>query len=216
MTSTAPAKPPAPAAPAVKLLPGQLRACVAAHLAADPTAEFTVTQIAKALSASGGAVGNALLALAATGAADQTSQTPRRYRATATTKAASAFTTTLTGRPAAPAAKAPVASADPGAAKPRRKRARTTAVGKPPMVATPAPVAWTGGPVVRPNGQEYHPRDLGGHADVTALRMLRAAGVPAMLYGPPGTGKTSMVEAAFPDLVTVAGDNNTTVGNLLG
>ena len=45
--------------------------------------------------------------------------------------------------------------------------------------------------------------------DVEALRKLRAAGVPALLYGPPGTGKTSLIEAAFPDLITVAGDGDT-------
>jgi MoxR-like ATPase len=52
--------------------------------------------------------------------------------------------------------------------------------------------------------------------DVTALRRLREAGVPALLYGPPGTGKTSVVEAAFPDLVTVAGDGDTTVADFVG
>ena len=41
--------------------------------------------------------------------------------------------------------------------------------------------------------------------DVEALRKLRAEGVPALLYGPPGTGKTSLVEAAVPGLITVAG-----------
>ena len=47
--------------------------------------------------------------------------------------------------------------------------------------------------------------------DVEALRRLRAAGMPALLYGPPGTGKTSLIEAAFPDLITVAGDGDTQV-----
>ena len=37
-----------------------------------------------------------------------------------------------------------------------------------------------------------------------------------MLSGPPGTGKTSLVEAAFPDLITVAGDGDTTVGDFVG
>ena len=49
-------------------------------------------------------------------------------------------------------------------------------------------------------------------ADVEALRTLRAEGVPSLLAGPPGTGKSSLVEAAFPDLITVAGDGDTTVG----
>ncbi|MEO3861366.1 AAA family ATPase [Acrocarpospora sp. B8E8] len=68
----------------------------------------------------------------------------------------------------------------------------------------------------RPNGQFYHPRQLSGLPDVTALRKLREAGVAALLYGPPGTGKTSVVEAAFGDLVTVQGDGDTTVADLVG
>jgi MoxR-like ATPase len=52
--------------------------------------------------------------------------------------------------------------------------------------------------------------------DVEALRKLRTAGVPALLYGPPGTGKTSLIEAAFPDLITVAGDGDTQVSDLIG
>jgi MoxR-like ATPase len=52
--------------------------------------------------------------------------------------------------------------------------------------------------------------------DVEALQRLRAAGVPALLYGPPGTGKTSLIEAAFPDLITVAGDGDTQVSDLIG
>ena len=53
--------------------------------------------------------------------------------------------------------------------------------------------------------------------DVEALRKLRDAGVPALLYGPPGTGKTSLIEAAFgDDLITVAGDGDTTAADLAG
>jgi nitric oxide reductase NorQ protein len=70
--------------------------------------------------------------------------------------------------------------------------------------------------VTRPSGQVYQPRALADMPDVEALRKLRAEGVPALLYGPPGTGKTSLVEAAFPGLITVAGDGDTTVGDLLG
>jgi MoxR-like ATPase len=72
------------------------------------------------------------------------------------------------------------------------------------------------GPVLRPNGQAYHPRVLADLPDVAVLRRLRAAGIPALLYGPPGTGKTSLVEAAFPDLVTIAGDGDTTVADFVG
>ena len=53
--------------------------------------------------------------------------------------------------------------------------------------------------------------------DVEALRRLRDAGVPALLYGPPGTGKTALIEAAFgDDLITVAGDGDTTAADLVG
>ncbi|MGO4754131.1 AAA family ATPase, partial [Streptomyces sp. 2MCAF27] len=62
----------------------------------------------------------------------------------------------------------------------------------------------------------YHPRALAKLPDVEALRRLREASVPVLLYGPPGTGKTSLIEAAFPDLMTVAGDGDTTVGDLVG
>jgi MoxR-like ATPase len=62
----------------------------------------------------------------------------------------------------------------------------------------------------------YHPRALSGLSDVTALRRLRDAGVAALMYGPPGTGKTSVVEAAFPDLVTVQGDGDTLVADFVG
>ncbi|NEA25746.1 AAA domain-containing protein [Actinomadura bangladeshensis] len=72
------------------------------------------------------------------------------------------------------------------------------------------------GPVVRPNGQTYHPRRLADLPDVAALQRLREASIPAMLYGPPGTGKTSLVEAAFPDLITVAGDGDTAVADFVG
>ncbi|WP_253860199.1 AAA family ATPase [Actinoalloteichus caeruleus] len=36
------------------------------------------------------------------------------------------------------------------------------------------------------------------------------------MYVPPGTGKTSVIEAAFPDLITVAGDGDTTVADFVG
>ncbi len=68
----------------------------------------------------------------------------------------------------------------------------------------------------RPNGQVYRPRALADMADVDALRKLRAAGIPALLYGPPGTGKTALAEAAFGDLITLAGDGDTTVADFAG
>ncbi len=104
---------------------------------------------------------------------------------------------------------------------PRRYRA-TSAPRRAPSPGTgassPAPPGPSAGrpTVTRPNGQQYHPRKLAQLPDVEALRRLREAGVPVLLYGPPGTGKTSLVEAAFPDVVTLAGDGDTTVGDLVG
>ncbi|WP_222936636.1 AAA family ATPase [Streptomonospora sp. PA3] len=71
-------------------------------------------------------------------------------------------------------------------------------------------------PVARPGGNLYHPRALADAPDVQVLRRLREAGLCPLLYGPPGTGKTSLVEAAHPDLVTVAGDADTAVADLVG
>ncbi|WP_412538669.1 AAA family ATPase [Longispora sp. K20-0274] len=91
--------------------------------------------------------------------------------------------------------------------------------GTAPQVPTPNPyqAVFSAGPVLRPNGTVYYPRDLAGRRDVDVLRELRDAGIPVLLYGPPGTGKTSLIEAAYgDDLYTVAGDGDTTVGDLVG
>ncbi len=144
---------------------------------------------------------------------------PARYTATPTTTAAAL--------PTAATAAAGTTSATTAAAAPRPPRARrstpaatrTTAGEGSPASTRPGPDGASGavsGPVRRPGGQLYHPRLVSGIPDVTALRKLRAAGVPALLYGPPGTGKTSVVEAAFPDLITVPGDGDTTVADLVG
>ncbi|WP_203596877.1 AAA family ATPase, partial [Actinomadura bangladeshensis] len=113
-------------------------------------------------------------------------------------------------RPAAPAPKAaPAPAPRPGTSGASGTSGKATgASGK----GGKAPV----GPVVRPNGQTYHPRRLADLPDVAALQRLREASIPAMLYGPPGTGKTSLVEAAFPDLITVAGDGDTAVADFVG
>jgi nitric oxide reductase NorQ protein len=71
-------------------------------------------------------------------------------------------------------------------------------------------------PVTRPNGSLYYPRRLGTGWDVEILHGLRAQQIPVLLYGPPGTGKTAMLEAAFPDLLTVAGTGDTVVDDFLG
>ncbi|MEV0705863.1 AAA family ATPase [Saccharopolyspora sp. NPDC050389] len=190
-----------------RLRSGELRRIVAEWLTVRAGTEATPREIAKELGRSSGAVGNALQILADRGEAERTSEAPLRYRATtATTGAAST--------PSAPASTATT---------PRRPRksAPTPTTPKPEPEAphsTPVPPEEepVTGPVPRPNGQTYHPRKLSGLPDVTALRKLRAAGVSALLYGPPGTGKTSVVEAAFPDLITVQGDGDTTVADFVG
>jgi nitric oxide reductase NorQ protein len=175
---------------------GELRRQVAQVLTDQAGTALTPRNIAAALGGkSSGAIGNALAALTAGGYAEQTSTKPVRYRSTPTT---------------ADAAAAPMAVPS---GVPRRTRTTT-----PPATTTPAaPTSLAvNGPVTRPNGQLYHPRTLSGLPDVTALQRLRDAGVAALMYGPPGTGKTSVVEAAFGDLVTVQGDGDTTVADIVG
>ncbi|MFC7305118.1 AAA family ATPase [Streptomyces monticola] len=173
---------------------------MAALLAAHPGLHFTVTQLAKRLGHSGGAVGNACETLVDRGEAERVCTKPRTYRATSATATA--------------AQRAVITAPRPGSSAP------PTSQPSPPAVAPnfPPPAAGVSkpDPVVRPNGQRYHPRALANLPDVEALRRLRAANVPVLLYGPPGTGKTSLIEAAFDDLITVAGDGDTVVGDLIG
>ncbi|MBE1533243.1 AAA family ATPase [Actinomadura algeriensis] len=181
-----------------RLGPGELRRLVASFLDAGAGTAFTPGEIARILSRSSGAVGNALSVLTDRGQAEQVLTSPRRYRATATTADAAKEGATRTAAPA------PV----PAPAAPSR-----------PATPTPTPTPAPGkkvAVVVRPNGQNYHPRKLADLPDVAALQRLRDASIPAMLYGPPGTGKTSLVEAAFPDLITVAGDGDTAVADFVG
>ncbi|SDN05760.1 AAA family ATPase [Allokutzneria albata] len=201
-TTPATATPAAPAGgSAHRLRNGELRAMVARVLADNAGTDLTPRTIAALLGGrSSGAVGNALTVLAGMGAARVVSAAPLMYRATATTATVAAATITP----------APAAVGVP------RSRRRTSPRGVP-APAAPAPgAAVASGPVTRPNGMTYHPRMLSGMPDVTALRRLRDAGVAALLYGPPGTGKTSVVEAAFGDLVTVQGDGDTTVADIVG
>ncbi|MCE7009926.1 AAA family ATPase [Kibdelosporangium philippinense] len=179
-----------------RLRNGELRAMVAKFLADHPDDALTPRAIAHAMNRSSGAVGNALKVLADRGQAAVVETAPLAYRATATTTSVAATSIT------------------PGATPTTRTRSRrtTTTASSP----TPPASAAVTGPVMRPNGTEYHPRLLSGVPDVTALRRLRGAGVAALLYGPPGTGKTSVVEAAFPNLLTVQGDGDTTVGDFVG
>ncbi|MGP4115017.1 AAA family ATPase [Streptomyces sp. 4N509B] len=176
---------------------------MAQTLAGNPSRTFTVTELVKILGHSGGAIGNACERLVSSGQADRVSHRPRTYTANSATAAAAKGSVP----PPAAGGSAPASASPPPAAP------------TPNAKATPPAVPTRGGrplPITRPNGLLYHPRALASLPDVEALRRLRDAGIPALLYGPPGTGKTSVIEAAFPDLITVAGDGDTTVGDLVG
>lgn len=194
-TTPAPGAPPAASGAATRLPSGELRRMVAEQLASDPAAALTPGAIAATLGGkSSGAVGNALATLEARGEAERVGTNPVTYRATSTTAdAAKTAIVNPRGTSAPPLPAAPALPTAPPAA---------------PTVVT--------GPVRRPNGQMYHPRKLAGTSDVTALRTLREAGTFALVYGPPGTGKTSLIEAAFPDLVTIQGDSDTVVDDFVG
>lgn len=164
-----------------------------ARLLADrPADTLTIGDMARQLGHSHGAVRNAALTLVRRGEADQGRTGQPEFRANAKT-AAAAQTAVIS---------------PPGTHSPRAQPARTTS----PAAATRRQT----GPIRRAGGQVYHPRELADLPDVEALNRLRDADVPVLLYGPPGTGKTSLVEAAFSDLLTVAGDGDTTVGDLIG
>src|SRR5215472_15798506 len=179
--------------PAARLGPGELRRQVVAYLSDHRDGGHTPASIARALGGrSTGAIGNALKTLVDQGDAAHSGTRPNRYRATDSTASAA----TPSGSPATP-----------------RSASTGLIPGSSPAAGGTGPVR---GPVRRPNGQIYHPRFLADLPDVAALRRLRDAGIPALLYGPPGTGKTSLVEAAFPDLITVAGDGDTTVADFIG
>jgi nitric oxide reductase NorQ protein len=198
---TTPAAP--AAAPKGRLGNGQLRRQVAEYLTDHP-GPCKVGDIARALARSAGAVGNALTTLADRGEADLVPGKPIRYEANSATAAAAAAITSKAPLPPKPAPPPPPAAPAAAAPSPAPKPA-----------FTPKPAAAS--PVTRPNGQVYQPRSLADMPDVEALRKLRDAGVPALLYGPPGTGKTSLIEAAFgDDLITVAGDGDTTAADLVG
>ena len=213
-----------------KLRMGELRALTAAYLIDNP-GQHTPGSIARALGRSPGAVGNALATLTGLGQVSLSSERPVRYEATpSTTIAASAGPSR---RPHPSVAPAPVTPAtgttSTGTASTSDPDAGDGANGPtgPASMSGTTRTARTGstraraeepvrGPVRRPNGMTYHPRTLADLPDVAALRKLRAGGVAALLYGPPGTGKTSLIEAAFPDLITVAGDGDTAVADLIG
>lgn len=210
-TSTPPTPPTATASASAKRLGnGQLRAIVARLLADHPGVNLTPGEVARELNRSSGAVGNALKTLTDHGHAAKTGDAPVRYRATATTATVAA--PTITAAPTRSGSSPRTPKATPSTAPKTTPTPTSTAT-----IATAGPgVPAVTGPVMRPNGTTYHPRMLSGMPDVTALQRLRQAGVAALLYGPPGTGKTSVIEAAFPDLLTVQGDGDTTVADFVG
>lgn len=73
---------------------------------------------------------------------------------------------------------------------------------------------------VRPNGEVYKPRaaKVGGSTirDVDLVMTAYTKRMSCLLYGPPGTGKTALVDAVFPNLVTIQGSGETEVADFIG
>ncbi|MBQ0977880.1 AAA family ATPase [Micromonospora sp. M61] len=170
---------------------------VLALLAAEPHRAFSIGDLGKELPGrSSGAIGSVLNRLVDREWATMSTGSPRRY--TITAEGIDAFTAGA-GTSSAP-------SAAPG----------TPTATAAPAPAPTGPVPPRPGAVLRPNGVWYLPRQLGDSTDVEVLRQLRRDTIPVLLYGPPGTGKTSLIEAAYPDAITVAGHGDTTVEDLVG
>ncbi|HEX6401680.1 MAG TPA: hypothetical protein VF003_00710 [Pseudonocardiaceae bacterium] len=158
-----------------RLRNGELRRQVAGFLADHAGNEFTPGEVARGLAGgrrSSGAVANALALLAERGEVERTSTRPVRYRATATTTTAAAALHAPSGSPArslrttaAPSVTSTTTSA------PSATPATSTSSGS---VGTAAAAVVVSGPVTRPNGQLYHPRQLSGLPDMTARRVARA------------------------------------------
>lgn len=72
-------------------------------------------------------------------------------------------------------------------------------------------------PISRPNGADYHPREVGDYSDISLLRQARDHGLSVLLSGYPGCGKTALVEAAFgSQMETICGHSDTEVADLIG
>ncbi|WP_446046424.1 AAA family ATPase [Streptomyces olivaceus] len=105
-----------------------------------------------------------------------------------------------------------------------RANARPKRSPKPSPSAPAAPHIAPIGPQVRPNGQTYQPRLLGGIEDMAFLRDARDHTEHVLMTGPPGSGKTALAEAAFvmdarpgqPGLETIVGTADTTEADFLG
>jgi hypothetical protein len=176
--------------------PRPVRGPLLGVLAAGARRPYTTTMLARELGGrSRGAVGAALDRLVAAGLVTVSGSHPRWYQITPAGVAEHSRTPTA-------------AAAAPG-------RGGRPAQPRTPTPSAPAAAAGAGA-VRRPAGQLYHPRRLAGSTDLEVLRRLRGEGLPVLLYGPPGTGKTALVEAAFPDVITVAAHGDTATEDLLG
>jgi MoxR-like ATPase len=86
----------------------------------------------------------------------------------------------------------------------------------PPLIAP----AVKGERYIRPNGEEYLPRQMmiseTKTEDVLFVRAAYEDKLPILLYGEPGTGKTALVEAAFPNVVTIQGTVETETADFVG
>ncbi|MEU6022593.1 AAA family ATPase [Micromonospora sp. NPDC047134] len=181
--------------PRPKAKPRPIFGPVLALLAAEPHRAFSLSDLGKELPGrSSGAIGSVLNRLVDRGWATMSGGSPRRY--TITNDGVDAFTTGA------------------GASRAPRTAAATLTAPTPPAPAGPIPPR--PGAVLRPNGSWYLPRQLGDDTDVEVLRRLRRDNIAVLLFGPPGTGKTSLIEAAYPDAITVAGHGDTTVEDLVG
>lgn len=76
-------------------------------------------------------------------------------------------------------------------------------------------------PYTRPNGETYYARTVpDADHDIDLLR--RSIGttpqdnIHVLTWGQPGCGKNAAIESAFPDLVTIPGDEDTTVDDFMG
>jgi nitric oxide reductase NorQ protein len=103
----------------------------------------------------------------------------------------------------------------------RRTQRRSPASAPASLSSALAPV----GPQIRPNGQLYHPRMVGGLEDLAFLRDARSHHEHVLLVGPPGTGKTALAESAFVQdtvqgqhcgLETIVGTADTDVADFVG
>ena len=69
---------------------------------------------------------------------------------------------------------------------------------------------------MRPNGEKYHARKWGEHDDVQVLRKAHQEMQFILLYGAPGCGKTALVQAAFPNVISVLGTGDAELADFIG